>query len=116
VHGLILAGVSPSNTPSGYYWTFLFPMILLIVIGGVLYLLFWVLPHKVPGHDGLLLARATGRLRSGVPGPGAPAAASGFPAAAGGGTVKSPAEAAGAHAQHAADGDGDGDGDMAGFA
>ena len=34
---LILAAVSPDNTPHGYNWTFAFPMLLFIVIGIVLY-------------------------------------------------------------------------------
>ena len=37
---LILAAVTPDNTPHGYNWTFAFPMLLFIIIGLVLYLLF----------------------------------------------------------------------------
>jgi hypothetical protein len=48
VPGLILAGVSPDNTPSGYYWTFLFPMLLFIVIAAVLYMLFSRPHRRVP--------------------------------------------------------------------
>ena len=46
--GLILAGVSPDNTPSGYYWTFLFPMLLFIIIAAVLYMLFSRPHRRVP--------------------------------------------------------------------
>jgi hypothetical protein len=47
---LILAGVSPDNTPGGYYYTFLFPMVLFIVVAVILYLLF-ARPHRrVPGE------------------------------------------------------------------
>jgi phosphotransferase system glucose/maltose/N-acetylglucosamine-specific IIC component len=50
VPGLILAGVTPDNTPSGYYWTFLFPMLLFIVIAAVLYMLFSRPHRRVPGR------------------------------------------------------------------
>jgi hypothetical protein len=47
---LILAGVTPDNTPGGYYYTFLFPMVLFIVVAVILYLLF-ARPHRrVPGE------------------------------------------------------------------
>ena len=48
--GLILAGVNPDNTPSGYYWTFLFPMLLFIVIAVILYMLFSRPHRRVPGR------------------------------------------------------------------
>ena len=48
--GLILAGVTPDNTPSGYYWTFLFPMLLFIFIAAVLYMLFSRPHRRVPGR------------------------------------------------------------------
>jgi hypothetical protein len=50
VPGLILAGVNPDNTPSGYNWTFLFPMLLFIVIAVVLYMLFSRPHRRVPGR------------------------------------------------------------------
>jgi hypothetical protein len=45
---LILAAVTPSDTPHGYNWTFGFPMLLFIVIGGVLYFLFGRPHRRVP--------------------------------------------------------------------
>jgi hypothetical protein len=57
VPGLILAAVIPDNTPNGYYLTFLFPMLLFIVIGGVLYLLF-SRPHRRIPARGLGLPRS----------------------------------------------------------
>jgi hypothetical protein len=54
---LILAGVTPDNTPGGYYYTFLFPMVLFIVVAVILYLLF-ARPHRrVPGEP---ISAATG--------------------------------------------------------
>jgi hypothetical protein len=46
----ILAAVTPDNTPNGYYWTFLFPMLLFIFIGTVLYLLFSRPHRRVPAR------------------------------------------------------------------
>ena len=45
---LILAAVSPDNTPHGYNWTFVYPMLLFIVIAGVLYYLFGRPHRRVP--------------------------------------------------------------------
>jgi hypothetical protein len=50
VPGLILAAVSPDNTPAGYNWTFAFPGLLFIVIGIVLYWLFSRPHRRVPGR------------------------------------------------------------------
>jgi hypothetical protein len=50
VPGLILAGVNPDNTPGGYYYTFLFPMLLFIVIATILYTLFSRPHRRVPGR------------------------------------------------------------------
>jgi len=61
VPGLILAGVNPDNTPSGYYWTFLFPMLLFIVIAAVLYMLFSRPHRRVPGRA---ITSAVGTLPS----------------------------------------------------
>ena len=47
---LILAAVTPDNTPHGYNWTFAFPMLLFIVIALVLYALFSRPHRRVPGR------------------------------------------------------------------
>jgi hypothetical protein len=44
----VIAGASPDNTPAGYYWTFLFPMLLFIVIAVILWALFGRPHHRVP--------------------------------------------------------------------
>jgi hypothetical protein len=62
VPGLILAGVSPDNTPSGYEWTYLFPMLLFIVIAAVLYTLFSRPHRRVPGRQ--ISAAASGGVPS----------------------------------------------------
>ena len=72
--GLILAGVNPDNTPSGFDWTFLFPMLLFIVIGTVLYLLFSRPHRRVPGRPISSAAFATA-----VPAEVAPASAPSAP-------------------------------------
>ena len=46
--GLILAAVTPDNTPHGYNWTFAYPMLLFIVIAAVLYYLFGRPHRRVP--------------------------------------------------------------------
>jgi hypothetical protein len=75
VPGLILAAVSPDNTPHGYNWTFAFPMLLFIVVALVLYALF-ARPHRrVPGRP--IAATSTS---SRVPGSGAARAAAVEPA------------------------------------
>ncbi len=56
---LILAAVSPDNTPHGYNWTFVYPMLLFIVIGGVLYYLFGRPHRRVPPR--LISVSAAGR-------------------------------------------------------
>ena len=48
---LILAGVSPDNTPGGFYYTFLFPMLLFIVVAVVLYMLFSRPHRRVPARS-----------------------------------------------------------------
>jgi hypothetical protein len=52
VRVLILAGtvINPDNTPNGYYWTFLFPMLLFIFIGTILYLLFSRPHRRIPAR------------------------------------------------------------------
>jgi len=47
---LILAAVSPDNTPHGYNWTFAFPMLLFIVVALILYVLFSGPHRRVPGE------------------------------------------------------------------
>ena len=47
---LILAAVTPANTPHGYNWTFLFPMLLFIVVIVILYALFSRPHRRVPGE------------------------------------------------------------------
>ena len=92
---LILAAVTPDNTPHGYNLTFAFPMLLFIVIGGVLYLLFSRPHRRVPARSLTLPARSSG-------GPSAEAAhsaaiAGGFTTAPGGGAAESHLEPHGAH-------------------
>jgi hypothetical protein len=60
VPGLILAAVTPDNTPHGYNWTFAFPMLLFIVVALVLYVLFSRPHRRVPGEP--VSATASGRL------------------------------------------------------
>ena len=55
--GLILAAISPDNTPHGYNWTFAFPMLLFIVIALILYALFSRPHRRVPGRFDLCCAR-----------------------------------------------------------
>jgi hypothetical protein len=47
---LILAGVTPDNTPGGFYYTFLFPMVLFIIVAVILYVLFSRPHRRVPGE------------------------------------------------------------------
>jgi hypothetical protein len=71
VHAVI-AGVSPDNTPSGYYWTFLFPMLLFIVIALILWALFGRPHQRVPARR---LPAGLTSLRAGAQGVTAPEAA-----------------------------------------
>jgi hypothetical protein len=50
VPGVILAAISPDNTPHGYNWTFAFPMLLFIVIALILYALFSRPHRRIPGR------------------------------------------------------------------
>jgi hypothetical protein len=54
---LILAAVTPDNTPHGYNWTFAFPMLLFIVVALVLWVLFGRPHRRVPGEP---ISLATG--------------------------------------------------------
>ena len=65
MHGMLLAAVSPDNTPHGYNLTFAFPMLMFIIIAGGLYLRFRG-THRIPGHVGL----ASSRWASTPPGAG----------------------------------------------
>jgi hypothetical protein len=47
---VILAAVTPANTPHGYNWTFAFPMLLFIVVALILYVLFSRPHRRVPGE------------------------------------------------------------------
>jgi hypothetical protein len=47
---LILAAVTPDNTPHGYNWTFAFPMLLFIVVSLILYVLFSRPHRRIPGE------------------------------------------------------------------
>jgi hypothetical protein len=73
----VIAGASPDNTPAGYYWTFLFPMLLFIVIALVLWALFGRPHQRVPAGRITfgLIARAAGagptQLAATAAGPGA---------------------------------------------
>jgi hypothetical protein len=48
VHPLIVAAISPDNTPHGYNWTYAFPMLLFIVSALVLWGLFGRPHRRVP--------------------------------------------------------------------
>jgi hypothetical protein len=93
VPGLNLAGVNPDNTPSGYDWTFLFPMLLFIVIAVILYMLFSRPHRRVPGRP-ITSAGIGGVPRAEVA--QAASVAAGLGAAPGGGTAASVHEPEGA--------------------
>jgi hypothetical protein len=93
VRVMLAAGIS-DNTPHGYNYTFLFPMILFVVIAGALYLIF-SRPHRVPGHGPL--ARPSEPTVADAEAARRAAAAAGYSTAPGGGAFESEAEAAGAH-------------------
>jgi hypothetical protein len=82
----VIAGASPDNTPAGYYWTFLFPMLLFIVIALILWALFGRPHQRVPA----------GRIRLGLGSPGAAVTAAAAAAAAPGGTGNGGAATGGA--------------------
>jgi hypothetical protein len=94
VPGLILAAVSPDNTPAGYNWTFAFPGLLFIVIALALYALFSRPHRRVPGRP--ISATATGSRAPDAKAARAAAVAGGLSVAAGGGTSESASEPAGA--------------------
>jgi hypothetical protein len=89
----VIAGASPDNTPAGYYWTFLFPMLLFIVIALILWALFGRPHQRVPA------GRISLGLRSRVPDATtahATSVAGGLSTAPGGGASESHHEPAGA--------------------
>jgi hypothetical protein len=91
---LILAAVSPDNTPHGSNWTFAFPMLLFIVIGTLLYLRLSRPHRRVPPQPVSLPAAAH------VPSADVARSASvagGLSTAPGGGTTESHLEPGGAH-------------------
>jgi hypothetical protein len=91
---LILAAVSPDNTPHGYNWTFAFPMLLLIIIGAALYFLFSRPHRRVPSRRVAMTASTD------VPTAEAARSAAivaGLSTAPGGGTTESHLEGPGAH-------------------
>jgi hypothetical protein len=67
VHNVILAAINPDNTPSGYQWTYLFPMLLFIVIAGILYLLF-SRPHRRVPTRAITLGASASRPAAGAHG------------------------------------------------
>jgi hypothetical protein len=89
----ILASV-PDNTQGGANLTFLFPLLLFVIVAGVLYVRVLARPHaRVPARRIDVLPHA------GPPGVGAAhaaAIAAGLPLAEGGGSAESGAEGAGA--------------------
>jgi hypothetical protein len=95
VPGLILATVTPDNTPGGAVLTFAFPLGLFVVIAAVLYL--WLgRPHRRVPAD---LTPVATSAAIGAPHPEAARGASvaaGLPTAVGGGGAESPIEPAGA--------------------
>jgi hypothetical protein len=95
VRGLILAVITPDNTPHGYNLTYGFPMVLFIIVALILYLLFSRPHRRVPAQTISLPARSAR-----PPGPGAARAAAtagGLSAAPGGGATESHLEPQGAH-------------------
>jgi len=72
VHRLILAAVSPDNTPHGYNLTFAIPMVLFAVIAAVLYLLFSRPHRRIPATPIIWRAR-TAQTTASEPAASAPA-------------------------------------------
>jgi uncharacterized membrane protein YgcG len=82
----VIAGASPDNTPAGYYWTFLFPMLLFIVIALILWALFGRPHQRVPAR----------RITLGLSSPGAAVTAAAATAAVTGGVANGGAAKGGA--------------------
>jgi hypothetical protein len=66
VRTLILAAVTPDNTPHGYNITFAAPMLAFIIIGGVLYLLFSRPHRRIPARPVRLPAARPGAASTAV--------------------------------------------------
>jgi len=96
VPGLILAAVTPDNTPAGYNWTFAFPGLLFIIIALVLYALFSRPHRRIPRRP--IGATSAGSRAPDARTARAAAVAGGLSVAAGGGSSESPSEPAGAPA------------------
>ena len=94
--GLILAAVTPDNTPAGYNWTFAFPGLLFIIIALVLYALFSRPHRRIPRRP--IGATSAGSRAPDARTARAAAVAGGLSVAPGGGTSESPSEPAGAPA------------------
>ena len=94
--GVILAAISPDNTPHGYNWTFAFPMVLFIVIALILYVLFSRPHRRIPGRFVSVSQRSSQAPDAQTA--RAAAVAGGLSIAAGGGSAESHNEPAGAHA------------------
>ena len=94
--GLILAAVTPDNTPAGYNWTFAFPGLLFIIIALVLYALFSRPHRRIPRRP--IGATSAGSRAPDARTARAAAVAGGLSVAPGGGTSESPTEPAGAQA------------------
>jgi hypothetical protein len=90
---VILAAINPDNTAAGYNWTFAYPMLLFIVIGGVLWYLFGRPHRRVPPRP---ISASAGSRQPDPSAARAAAVAGGLSVAAGGGTTESPAEPQGA--------------------
>jgi hypothetical protein len=110
---LILAAVTPDNTPHGYNITFAAPMLAFIIIGGVLYLLFSRPHRRIPAQPVRFSASrpATGSTAAGPAGTAsATATASGTETAAESAAAEpaaeAPADAAPSDAESAAESDG----------
>jgi hypothetical protein len=86
VRALILAAINPDNTPHGYNWTMVFPMLLFAVIALVLWALFGRPHQRVPARrvsPGLISAPAGAQASSAAPETGAGTEDSGQPPAGG---------------------------------
>jgi hypothetical protein len=96
VPGLILAAVSPDNTPAGSNLTYAFPGLLFIIIALVLYALFSRPHRRIPRRP--IGAASAGSRTPDAQAARAAAVAGGLSVAAGGGSSESPSEPAGAPA------------------
>ncbi len=91
----VIAGASPDNTPAGYYWTFLFPEILFIVVVLLLWALFGRPHQRVPAQRLRLGLSASSAVGTGAT---ATAAAPGVAPSSGPPPTASPGPSGGAEA------------------